>query len=36
MRGVNAGSGFMELTDTALRFWNSAGNVALIELGELQ
>lgn len=35
MRGVNAGSGFMELADTALRFWNSAGNVALIELGEL-
>jgi predicted phage tail protein len=36
MRGVNANGGFMELTDSALRFWNSAGNVALIELGELQ
>lgn len=36
MRGVNAGSGYMELTDTALRFWNGAGTVALVELGELQ
>jgi len=35
MRGINAGSGYMELTDTALRFWNSAGTVALVELGEL-
>jgi predicted phage tail protein len=35
MRGVNANGGFMELTDSALRFWNSAGNVALVELGEL-
>ncbi len=36
MRGVNANGGFMELTDAALRFWNTAGTVALIELGELQ
>ncbi|WP_329753287.1 host specificity protein J [Stenotrophomonas maltophilia] len=35
MRGVNANGGYMELTDSALRFWNSAGNVALVELGEL-
>ncbi len=35
MRGLNANGGFMELTDSALRFWNSAGNVALVELGEL-
>lgn len=35
MRGVNANGGYMELTDGALRFWNSAGNVALVELGEL-
>jgi len=35
MRGVNANGGFMELTDSALRFWNTAGNVALVELGEL-
>lgn len=35
MRGVNANGGYMELTDIALRFWNSAGNVALLEFGEL-
>ncbi len=35
MRGVNANGGYMELTDSALRFWNSAGSVALVELGEL-
>lgn len=35
MRGVSANGGYMELTDTALRFWNSAGSVALVELGEL-
>jgi predicted phage tail protein len=35
MRGVNVNGGFMELTDSALRFWNSGGNVALVELGEL-
>lgn len=34
MTGVNSG-GYMQLTDTALRFWNSAGSVALVELGEL-
>lgn len=35
MRGVNANGGYMELTDSALRFWNSAGSVALVEVGEL-
>ncbi|WP_414605118.1 host specificity protein J [Stenotrophomonas pavanii] len=35
MRGVNANGGYMELTDSALRFWNSTGSVALVELGEL-
>lgn len=35
MRGVNVNGGYMELTDSALRFWNSTGNVALVELGEL-
>lgn len=35
MRGVDANGGYMELTDSALRFWNSAGSVALVELGEL-
>ncbi len=35
MRGVNAGSGFMELTDTALRFWDGSGTIALVELGQL-
>lgn len=35
MRGVNANGGYMELTDSALRFWNAAGTVAIIELGEL-
>ena len=34
MYGVNSG-GYMQLTDSALRFWNAAGNVALVELGEL-
>lgn len=34
MTGVNSG-GYMQLTDTALRFWNSSGSVALVELGEL-
>lgn len=35
MRGVNAGSGFMELTDQALRFWNPAGTFPMFEAGEL-
>ncbi|HDS1216195.1 TPA: DUF1983 domain-containing protein [Stenotrophomonas maltophilia] len=35
MRGVNSNGGYMELTDSALRFWNSTGSVALVELGEL-
>lgn len=34
MYGVN-NSGYMKLTDTALQFWNAAGTVALVELGEL-
>ena len=33
MRGVNSNGGYMELTDSALRFWNSTGSVALVELG---
>lgn len=34
MYGINSG-GYMRLTDSALQFWNSAGTVALVELGEL-
>lgn len=35
MRGPNANGGFMELTDSALRFWDGSGTVALVELGQL-
>lgn len=34
MYGINSG-GYMRLTDSALQFWNAAGTVALVELGEL-
>lgn len=35
MRGASAGSGFMDLSDQALRFWNAAGTIAICEFGEL-
>ncbi|WP_426805400.1 phage tail protein [Stenotrophomonas sp. SrG] len=35
MRGASAGSGFMDLSDQAIRFWNPAGTIAICEFGEL-
>ncbi|WP_295573790.1 host specificity protein J [uncultured Stenotrophomonas sp.] len=35
MRGANTGDGYMEMTDSALRAWNSDGSVALCEFGRL-
>lgn len=35
MRGASAGSGFMDLSDQAIRFWNAAGTIAICEFGEL-
>lgn len=35
MNGLNANGGYMQLTNSVLRFWNSDGNIALVELGEL-